>query len=137
MEYKIVENQYWKYYVGDKSELDREKVGKWMYFFDDVNKAETYCAEAVQKGIVAEAKHSNAENGVSCFYLNVDEIDRHKEVIRFFIDNNMIQKTKTGKLYNISFKLDNQTRNQEYGEDFKAKLTLSELMDLNNQEWIV
>ena len=49
----------------------------------------------------------------------------------------MIRKTKTGKLYNISFKLDNQTRAMEYGDKFKGKITLSDFINLETGEWII
>ena len=43
----------------------------------------------------------------------------------------MIKKTKSGKLYNIGFKYDSQTRNCEYGDDFKAEIKLEQFVDLN------
>lgn len=57
------------------------------------------------KRIVLEAKHSDAEEGVACFYLECDDTETHKKVIQFFLDNDIIQKAKSRKLYNISFKL--------------------------------
>lgn len=148
---KTLTNLGWIYYIGDTSELIEDKVGKWMYFFkesDNVNYVKKLCADAVEQGIVSEAKHTNPDSfglnpygsddsGVCCFYLNCDDIDRHKKVLSYFIKNNMIQKTKTGKLYNISFKLDNQTRAMEYGDKFKGKITLSDFIDLETGEWII
>lgn len=58
-------------------------------------------------------------------------------MINYFMANNMIPKTKTGKLYNISFKLDNQTRADEYGDDFVAELKLADLLDLVSGEWLI
>ena len=49
----------------------------------------------------------------------------------------MIQRTKKGKLYNISFKLDNQTRSGEYGEAFKSSIKLSNFINLDTEEWIL
>lgn len=100
-------------------------AGKWMYFFDNNNGfVEDICKKAVEEGIVAEAKHSDAIKGVACFYLRGDDLLGHKKVIKFFLDNNMITRTKSGKLKNISFKFNYQTRNGEYGEEFNAKITL-------------
>ena len=45
-------------------------------------------------------------------------------------------KTKTGRLYNISFKFDDQTRAGEYGADFKGAIKLAQFIDLNTGEWI-
>ena len=61
----------------------------------------------------------------------------HKRIIKYFLDHEMIRRTKTGKLYNISFKLDNQTDAGAYGNDFKAELKLDNLINLNTGEWII
>ena len=52
------------------------------------------------------------------------------------LNNNLIRRTKDGRLYNLSFKLNVQTRSGEYGKDFKAELKLSDLIDLNTGEWL-
>ena len=49
----------------------------------------------------------------------------------------MIQRTKKGKLYNISFKLDNQTRAGEYGKAFKSSIKLSNFINLDTEECIL
>ena len=115
---EIEENFAWVFYIGDTSKFQDGKVGKWMYFFGDRKFIEKICKECVENEIVCEAKHSNSTDGVACFYLNIDDIEGHKKVIEFFIKNNMIKKTKSGRFYNISFKLDSQTLNGEYGNDF-------------------
>ena len=76
------------------------------------------------------------ETGVIYFYLNGDDIENHRRVIRFMMDNELIQKTKAGRLYNISFKFDDQTRAGEYGADFKGVIKLAQFIDLNTGEWI-
>ncbi len=127
----------WVFYIEGKPEFDRHKVGKWMYFFKDYDRVVELCRKAVEEGVVLEAKHSNADDGVSCFYLECDDMERHKKVIRFFMSNDMIQKTKTGKLYNISFKLDDQTRAGEYGESYSGDIKLEQFLDLQTGEWLV
>lgn len=47
------------------------------------------------------------------------------------MDNELTQKTKTGRLYSISFKFDDQTRAGEYGADFKGAIKLAQFIDLN------
>ncbi len=128
----------WIFYVADGAEesLNKHKCGKWMYFFADKSFAADLCKKAVETGVVLEAKHSDAEDGVSCFYLNGDDMETHKKVIRFFLDNNLVRKTKAGKLYNISFKFDNQTRAGEYGGDFKGEIKLEQFLDLSTGEWL-
>ena len=146
---KRIENIGYIYYVADDAKFDNNKVGKWIYRFtvDGVDFAEQKCKEAVEKGIVKEAKftnpltvefnpHSKDGSCIACFYLHIDDMETHKKVINFFIENNMIRKTKTGRYYNNSFKLDTQTLNNEYGEDFVPVLKLEQLIDLNTGEWI-
>ena len=126
----------WLFYVSEEAKtLNREKCGKWMYFFDDRDFAAKICNDAVNTNVCVEAKHSDDANGVCCFYLNGDDIAAHKRVIQFFLDNNLIKRTKNGKLYNISFKYDNQTRNGEYGEDFVGSIKLEDFIDLNTGSW--
>ena len=126
----------WVFYLGDNiHSLDNEKCGKWMYFFDNKEFVSRLCEKAIEDGIVVESKHSDADSGVSCFYLNGDDINSHKRVIQFFLDNNLIKKTKAGKFYNISFKYDNQTRAGEYGEEFVAEIKLDNFIDLTTGEW--
>lgn len=133
---KIIRQFGWVYYVSkDAENLDRHKCGKWMYFFDDKEFVEKICKEAVKKGIVAESKHSDATEGVSCFYLNCDDMEAHKRNIQFFLDNNLIRKTKKGKLYNISFKLDDQTRAGEYGDEFQSEIKLEMFLQLETGAW--
>lgn len=77
-----------------------------------------------------------APTGVICFYLNGDDIENHKRVIQFMMDNDLIRKTKTGRYYNNSFKFDDQTRAGEYGADFEGKIKLDEFIDLKTGRWI-
>ena len=130
----------WVYYIDEHAEqIDKDRCGKWMYFFSDLGRAEKVCREAVEEGIVTQAKHSEElgvdGQGVCCFYLDGDDIEAHKRVIRFFLRNDMIQKTKTGRLYNISFKYDNQTRAGEYGKQFEGRIRLDRFLDLTTGEW--
>lgn len=128
----------WVFYLSpDHAEIDRDKCGKWMYYFGDKEKAERVCEKAINEGVVKECKHSDKETGVACFYLNGDDVEGHKKVIQFFIDNDLIRRTKTGKLYNISFKFDKQTNNGEYGKDFEGIIKLEEFIDLNTRKWKV
>ena len=131
-------NEAWVYYVNEErvAEFDDDKVGKWMYFFSDRSFAEKVCREAVETGIVAEAKHSNAGEGVCCFYLNCDDMETHRRTIMYFLRNGLIRRTQKGKLYNISFKLDAQTHEGEYGSDFRPIIKLADLVNLETGEWI-
>lgn len=137
---KTIEKGGWVFHLGDISQLDESKVGKWMYFYhgeEGWEFAKKMCREAVEQKVVAEAKCSIIPfQGVSCYYLNIDDEEGHKKVIQYFLDHDMIQKTKTGRLHNISFKLDRQTAAGEYGSDFESELKLEQFLDLNTGEWI-
>lgn len=132
---KVIEKFGWVYYMGDDSELDSEKVGKWMYFFNNRKAVQHVCADAVEQGVVVESKHSNNSEGVACFYLNCDDLEGHKKVISYFLENDLIPRTKKGKLYNISFKRDEQTLLNEYGSTFKSEIKLEKFIDLITGEW--
>lgn len=140
---KIIEIGEWKVYLKPKNHnLEKNKTGKWMHFFNVDNKSyiDEKCKEAVESDVVCEAKFSfkNKDNksGVACFYINGDDIDAHKRVISFFLKNRLIPKTKKGLYTNISFKYDNQTRASEYGTDFEPKISLSKFINLETGEWL-
>lgn len=121
--------------------LDRDKCGKWMVFFNDQSFAIGICEKAILEGVCYECKCSNmgerlCETGVICFYLNGDDVENHYRVIKFMIENGLIQKTKSGKLYNISFKFDSQTRAGQYGADFEGKIKLDSFVNLQTGEWL-
>lgn len=72
-----------------------------------------------------------------CFYANGDDVENHKRIIRFLLENGLIRRTKMGKLYNISFKFDHQTKMGEYGADFNGKIKLDQFVDLQTGQFIV
>lgn len=144
---KIVSNIAWFFYLADEvleSNKDTSKSGKWMFFFDykNVDFASDMCARAVEENVVKTCKHSNPDGaimspyggnqGVACFYCDYDDNEAHKRILKFFIDNNLIRKTKAGKLYNISFKLDEQTDNGEYGATYDGTIKLEQFVDLSS-----
>lgn len=131
---------YW-FLSGEEWMLDRDKCGKWMVFFNDQSFAIGICEKAILEGVCYECKCSNmgerlCETGVICFYLNGDDVENHYRVIKFMIENGLIQKTKSGKLYNISFKFDSQTRAGQYGADFEGKIKLDSFVNLQTGEWL-
>ena len=125
------------FYVNGKPKFDSNKIGKWMYFFNNKDFISAICKKAVEEHIVEEAKHSNDEAGVACFYLNCDDIESHKRVLSYFLENDLIRRTKKGRLYNISFKLDKQTLSGQYGEDFHSDIKLANFINLDTEEWLV
>lgn len=133
---KKIATPFWIYYIDDEiPRFNPDKCGKWMYFYRDFD-ASPICEKAIQEHVVKECKHSNAFDGVCCFYLEDDDIDTHKKVIQYFIDNNLIRRTKTGKLYNISFKHDSETLSGKYGKNYHPDIKLERFIDLNTGKWL-
>lgn len=135
-------NSWYWYLTEEAKKLNDHKCGKWMYFFTDQEFAKTICEKAIQERVCWECKCSvleeqGTEQGVICFYLNGDDMEHHKSVINFMMKNQLIKRTKTGRLYNISFKFDDQTRAGEYGADFEGKIKLEQYVNLNTGEWLV
>ena len=75
-------------------------------------------------------------SGVACFYKHGDEVGANWRVLAYFLEKGLIGKTKGGKLYNISFKYDEQTRNGEYGKNFVAEIKLDHFLNLSTGEWL-
>jgi hypothetical protein len=148
MNYKVLNIINWTFYldIDRQIELKTDTCGKWIYLFDGSEQgiafAKSICEKAVQSGAVIEAKHTHeafvpfTNSGVCCFYCDGDNIEAHKKIIAFFLENNMIRRTKTGKLYNISFKYDSQTHDGEYGEEFESSIKLKDFLNLETGEWL-
>lgn len=138
---EVIEHGPWTYYVDDGSEdLSPDTCGKWMYEFDDYGLAHDLCEKAVEGGIVSEAKHNaypdiRYPHGICCFYIDGNDTEAHEEVLSFFMDNDMIPRDEHGKLKDIPFKYDWQTRAGQYDDDFIPEITLSDFIDLDTGEW--
>lgn len=136
----------WVRYAIEDSHFDENKVGKWMYFFDNnpesIDFVEKISKEAISRGIVQACKHSNLNGmfgprqGVACFYIHGDDNIAHRRVIAYFLEKNLIRKTPKGRLYNISFKYDKQTLSGEYGSEFVGEIKLDRFIDLDTGKWL-
>lgn len=107
-----IDNVSWSYYIDvDRARsLEDHKSGKWMHFFNDISFAAAICRKAVLEGTVAECKHTSASAtndgcGAICFYLNADDLEAHRRTLTFMLKNDLIRRTKAGKLYNIDLTL--------------------------------
>lgn len=133
-----VDNPWWSFYIDTKlaPELDKHRCGKWMFFFNDIEFVEEVCREAALGKVVAECKHSSCETlakgrrGVACFYLNMDD-EAHRRVIAFMLEQDLIRRTKSGKLFNIGFKLDDQTRRENMRPLSRRRSDLATLSTLS------
>ena len=143
---QIISNEAWIFFLADgylEEKIDENAtMGKWMFFFNSscIEAVEDICAKAIEQKVLKECKCSNPDGaefrlydnsqGVACFYCDYNDEAAHKRILKYFIENNLIRKTKSGKLYNVSFKLDEQTENGEYGKDFKGAIKLDRFVDL-------
>jgi len=130
----IIENPAWIIYYNSEKKNYEDIVGKFLTFNKKPIPERTIglIKKAIEDGICDEIKHSNTESGyvnphsndqneyVICWYSSDDKEKLHR-LTRFLVDNDLVMKTKVGKLYNISFKYDDQTKNNCYGENFVAK----------------
>ncbi len=100
---------------------------------------------AVLNGVVVEVKYSNPEiliaagqnYGVCCLYLNENEREGHTRVLRCMLDNGLIRKTMSGKLYDISFKYDSQTyAGKHMGSGFIGEIKLADFVNLETGEFV-
>lgn len=58
-------------------------------------------------------------------------------MLRYMLDNRLIRKTKSGKLYKISFKYDSQTHAGKYkGSGFAGEIKLADFVDLETGEFV-
>ena len=133
---------YW-YLSGKETETLTEESGKWMLFFPaaELKKARNVCKKAITEKVCVLSKCRDMravheDEGVMCFYVNADDAEGHKRIIRFMLDNNLVPRTRTGRLYDMSFKLDKQTEQGEYGDKFVAVLKLHDFIDLNTGNFL-
>ncbi|MCP1096675.1 hypothetical protein M0L17_23215 [Bacillaceae bacterium OS4b] len=126
---------------------ETDNVGKFMTFGqgDLSNEMQELILKAIKQGITPLIKHTDLDtldfnprskdgSWVIVWYSN-DEEKALKSLAKFLIDHGLVAKTKSGRYYNISFKYDKQTRNGEYGEQFKSSISLKDLIDLNTGEF--
>ncbi|PFC97095.1 hypothetical protein [Bacillus cereus] len=143
----------WCWY-GTNTYKETDNVGKFMTFVkDDISdEMQELILKAIKQGVTPFIKHTDPERlkrtgiikpfnpyakdgTLAIIWYSTDEEKDLKNLAKFLIDNGLVPKTKAGKYYNISFKYDEQTRNGEYGEQFKASISLKDLMDLTTGEF--
>lgn len=147
MKIKRIDYDEWTFYINihKTDELTDKNCGKWLYFFnsgkDDLKFVEKICKKAIREKVVIEVKHTREfityfrKSGVCCFYCNIDDVVTHKKIIEFFMRNDMIQRKANGEYYNIAYKYEEQSDNNEYTPNFIAKIYLSMFIDLKTGQW--
>ena len=134
MEIKKIDK--WTYYLGKGYEdLEYEPfVGKWLIFTTQ-ERAQEICEKAVKEKAVVEAKHSDDEKAVCCFYLVEDDTKGHEKFIEFCLANNYLPKNKNGSYTNIAFKLDLETGMNGAGFMTSPSTHLADFIDLKTGKW--
>jgi len=114
-----------------------DKTGKWIVGFSDIIDAVPKLALIIGQRLAPAAKAMRSNNGriIACVYMDTMDTQAHKRLLAYFLWKGIIPKTNAGKLTNISFKLNIQTRAGEYGKNFKARLSLGDLIDLKTGAW--
>lgn len=108
------------------------EFGKWMVFVRDKETSLNILQKASDENICSHMKMPDfihQHNGPICFYCDAADYFGHLKILLFMIENHLIRRKKDGGLYNISFKLDNQTHNNEYGSSYNAKIQLSDIIN--------
>lgn len=139
-----LDDGFWHFVLNrdEAKDLGTDTCGKWMSYFDDFDFAADICRKAVESGAVVECKCTSRlmlatrGSGVICFYVNGDDTQGHHKVLSFMMEHGLIRRTKSGRLYDIGFKFDSQTRAGEYGEAFVPKMTLSDFVNLETGEFL-
>lgn len=111
-----------------------DRCGKWIVNVGSYECATKACLSAIRCRLVKEAKHTN--DGSMCFFYINNYNEEHKKFVKFLLDRELIPKTKSGKFYNLAYKLDSQTKAGQYGRDSVSR-HLSEFIDLKTGKEII
>ena len=68
------------FYISDNwTNHNTNKIGKWMYFFNNKDFISKICKKAIEENIVDTCKHTNDNDGVACFYIEYDNLNAHRK----------------------------------------------------------
>ena len=134
---KRIEKIDWVYYLGECMDLEVDESGKWVYDFEDSIVVEELCEYAVAHDLVQASKYCKVGRGVACFYLNKKDTKGHKRFLSYLLQQNLIPKTATGRLQNLSFLGDQPIREEKDEINHPAPLTLETFIDLDSAQQIM
>ena len=127
MDFKKAYSPAWTHYFDKDKEyvFKEDQCGSWQYNFNasknQLNRVKKLCEEAVLNGVAVEVKFTNEDamflkgKGKCCFYCNGDDMDAHKKILAFFIDNNMVMKDNFGNIRNMAFCYDSTAQKRPKG----------------------
>ena len=98
-----------------------------------------YIADAISGGALESGRvDTSYQLDTTVCLLHCLSTDRNmmKRVLRYMIDTNKVQKTKSGRLYNISYKFIAQSQAGLTGDKFVALIKLEDFVDLHTGEFL-
>lgn len=98
-----------------------------------------YLADAISEGALESGRvDTSYQLDTTVCLLHCLSTDRNmmKRVLRYMIDTNKVQKTKSGRLYNISYKFIAQSQAGLTGDKFVALIKLEDFVDLHTGEFL-
>ncbi len=128
----ISNNQDWvRYTTDDTWKLSHIKdCGKWTVFYNNKDTAKQLIEKALQTNITTHAKHTKGNQGVICFYASATNLQQHRVVINFLIENQLLRITNDLTYADSSFKFNGQSWSKQYGNQFKDLIRLSHFINL-------
>lgn len=78
--------------------------GSWMFYYVDQETAQNLCEYAIEAAVVKKCRYKENAEGACRFYVAADDKKGHHKVLEYFIENDLIRHTASGKLFNIGFK---------------------------------
>ncbi len=139
---KIKEYTGWTFYYGDCVQgFGSDNPGRWCYYFTNQQYADLLCRAAVDSDVATMCKCENKSKGSVYFYVHTHNMAEQKRFLEFFIGNNLVQKTKKGNLFNVSFKSDKNPFTSGHGFTKEGSITvvakLDSFIDLSTGEWLL
>lgn len=98
-----------------------------------------YLADAISDGALESGRVDTSyqlDTTVCLLHCLSTDRDMMKRVLRYMIDTNKVQKTKSGRLYNISYKFIAQSQAGLTGDKFVALIKLEDFVDLRTGEFL-
>mgnify|MGYP001742377701 FL=1 len=98
-----------------------------------------YLADAISDGALESGRvDTSYQRDTTVCLLHCLSTDRNmmKRVLRYMIDTNKVQKTKSGRLYNISYKFNAQSQASLTGDKFVALIKLEDYVDLHTGKFL-
>lgn len=125
---------FWTYYEREGYTLDSIKAGGWIWYFKRIIDAKKKCQDTVELELAGASKHSNSDDGVAIFSLNIDDIEGHIKLIEYMIENDMIEYEHDNVYRDISFVVSLSSTTPMLQHSIPQMLKLSSFVNLETHE---